>query len=167
MNIKLLTLGGIFGVLALLFQLSPIFLSELFIPLTMFSSIPIYIITRINPRYGFITLVAVSLLAIIINIHEGLFFICTNGPVGFSLGASNYFTNKKWIISFISSIVLTITLSIMTFIIGIPVFGARISGSIFIELFILYLFSYVYSYLYLLFSTYLYKKLKKYITFKF
>lgn len=51
-NTKTIVLGGLLACLAALFQVLPLFLSEAFVILTIFSSIPIYIICKINPRIG-------------------------------------------------------------------------------------------------------------------
>ena len=50
------------------------------------------------------------------------FFLCTNGIIGISLGICSYYIRKESAIWILSSIALTITLSVMNYGIGIPVF---------------------------------------------
>lgn len=85
----------------------------------------------------------------LISVHEALFFICTNGPVGLSLGLCNHYTDRKIIISLISGIILTLTLSIMNFIIGIPVFGISLSSNFLVQFSFILVFSLTYTSIYL------------------
>jgi hypothetical protein len=158
-DVKYITLGGLLIVIAVLFQLTPVFLTELFVPITMLSALPIYLITRLNPKYGAVALIATALVTSLVSVHEGMFFLFTNGPVGFSLGICSHYIKNLTAITLIASIILTISLSAMTFIIGIPVFGARISSSFVFELAIIFTFSNVYSFLYLKLSNYMFRYL--------
>ena len=139
-NTKTLVIGALFAIMAALFQALPIIFSEVFVFLTIFSAIPIYVVARISPKAGVLSYVVAAMLLMIISTHEGLFFLCTNGIIGCSLGISRYYTNKKAIIWVCSSIALTMTLSIMNYGIGIPVFGTKIPGLLYFQLFILFLF---------------------------
>ncbi|MFL0245452.1 hypothetical protein [Candidatus Clostridium stratigraminis] len=160
-NTKTVVVGALFAVLAALFQVIPVFLSELFVILTILSAVPIYIVSRLNPQVGLLSYFTASLLIMLISTHEGIFFLCTNGIIGISLGACSYYTKKKTIIWLISSVVLTITLSFMNYIIGISIFGINIPGGIIIQLAILFIFSVVYNIFYYSFSNFIFKLIKK------
>lgn len=92
---KLITTGGLLICLTVLFQIIPVILSELFVFATMVSALPIYIISRINPQTGVIAYSAAAVLIFSVSTHEALFFLCTNGPVGLSLGIFNHYTKKR------------------------------------------------------------------------
>ncbi len=160
---KTIVLAGLLACLASLFQLLPLFLSEAFVILTIFSSIPIYIICRISPKIGIYAVITSFILISLLSPHEGLFFICTNGPVGASLGCFSHYVSNKQIIIFVSSIILSCTLCIMNFIIGIPIFGTPLSGALIIQVFLIIVISYMYTYVYWYFSQLIYKRIKNFI----
>lgn len=163
-NTKTIVLGSFLACLAALFQILPIFLSEVFVLLTMFSTIPIYIICRINPKIGVVATIASFLLVSLFSTHEALFFICTNGPVGASIGCCHHFINSKKLTIFISSIIVSCTLSIMNFIIGIPIFGAPLPGKFTVQILIIFIFSFIYNFIYYYFSALIFNKINKYTT---
>ncbi|MFL0266758.1 hypothetical protein [Candidatus Clostridium radicumherbarum] len=160
-NTKTVVVGALLAVIAALFQVIPVFLSELFVILTILSAVPIYIVSRLSPKIGLLSYFTASMLIMLISTHEGIFFLCTNGIIGISLGICSYYTKKKTITWLISSVILTITLSIMNYGIGIPVFGTNIPGGIIIQLAILFIFSVVYNIFYYNFSSLIFKLIKK------
>ena len=161
MKTKTLVIGALLAVIAAFFQVMPVFFSEAFVFFTIFSAVPIYIVSRINPKAGVLSYFVAGILVMLISTHEALFFLFTNGVVGASLGVCRYYTNRKTIIFSISSLALTITLSIINYGIGIPVFGTKIAGAMITQLVILYLFSLLYNIIYYYFSDYIFKILKK------
>ena len=161
MKTKTLVIGALLAVIAAFFQVMPVLFSEVFIFVTIFSAVPIYIVSRINPKAGVLSYFVAGMLVMLISTHEALFFLCTNGIIGTSLGVCRYYTNRKTTIFIISSLALTITLSIMNYGIGIPVFSTKIPGGIMIQLFIIFLISSVYNIIYYYFSDSIFKILKK------
>jgi len=161
MKTKNLVIGALLAVITAFFQVMPVLFSEVFLFLTIFSAAPIYIVSRINPKAGALSYLVAGMLVMFISTHEGLFFLCTNGIIGVSLGACSYYTNRKTIIFIISSIALTITLSIMNYGIGIPIFGSKMTGGMIIQLGILFLLSLVCNIIYYWFSDFIFKILKK------
>ncbi|MEW8995565.1 hypothetical protein [Clostridium sp.] len=161
MNTKTIVIGALLAVMAALFQLIPILLSEAFIFLTIFSAVPIYIVSRINPKAGILSYFVASMIIMILSVHEGLFFLCTNGIVGISLGICSFYTKGKAITWAISSLILTITLSIMNYGIGIPVFGSKIPGALVIQIAIIFIVSAIYNIFYYYFSSFIFKLLEK------
>lgn len=160
-NTKNIIIGSLFAAIAALFQLIPVVFSEVLVFLTIFSAVPIYIVSRINPKTGFLSYLVASMIVMILSVHEGVFFLCTNGIVGISLGIFSYYTRSKATIWILSSIALTITLSIMNYGIGIPVFGMKIPGGIIIQILIIFLVSVTYNIFYYYFSSSIYNLLKK------
>ena len=162
---KTIVIGALFAVIAALLQLTPLLFSEIFIFFTIFSAVPIYIVTRINPKAGVLSYFVAAMIISLLSTHEGLFFIFTNGIIGISLGICSYYTNKKLITWFLSSVILTITLCIMNFGIGIPVLGSKLPGIIIIQIAILFLVSALYNIFYLYFSNFIFNLLKKFKVF--
>jgi len=97
----------------------------------------------------------------ILSVHEGLFFLCTNGIIGISLGICSFYKKSKAITWVLSSLMLTITLSIMNYGIGIPVFGSKIPGSLAIQIAIIFAVSAIYNIFYYYFSSFIFKLLEK------
>ncbi len=161
MKTKLIVLGGILSLVAVLFQSIPIFFSEIFIFATILSAIPIYIATRVDIKVGTLSYFVAGIIIMLLSIHEGTFFFCTNGILGLSLGILSNYVNKKTFISMFSGASLTVGLSILNFFIGIPVFGTEIPGSILIQLLIIFCFSSIYSFVYGFFADFIYKKVKR------
>ena len=161
METKTIVIGALFAVITALFQVIPVLFSEVFIFLTIFSAVPIFIVSRINPKTGFLSYIVASILVMLISTHEGLFFLCTNGVIGLSLGVCGYYTNRKTIIYIISSLTLTFALSIMNYGIGIPVLGTKIPGGMIIQLAILFALSLACNIFYYYFSDFIFRTLKK------
>lgn len=160
MKTKTMVIASLLAAMAALFQLMPVLFSEAFLFLTIFSAIPIYIISRINPKVGILSYFVAGIIVMGLSIHEGLFFLCTNGIVGLSLGICNSYTDKKFIIWILGSISLTIALGIMNYGIGIPIFGINIPGLIIIQIGIIFLVSLFYIIGYYYFSSFIYRILK-------
>ncbi|AGK96990.1 hypothetical protein [Clostridium pasteurianum] len=161
-NTKTVVIGALFAAIAALFQLIPTFFSEIFVFFTIFSAVPIYIVSRINPKAGVLSYFVASMIVMLFSTHEGLFFLFTNGIIGISLGICSYYMKTKAIIWFLSSLALTSTLSIMNYGIGIPVFGSKIPGIIIIQISIIFLFSTIYNIIYYYFSSFIFNILKRF-----
>lgn len=161
LNIRSIAQGSLLVCLSVLLQLLPTTFGEVFITATILSAIPIYILSRLNPKVGFVGYIVAGVLIILINAHEGLFFIFTNGVVGYSLGAFSYLLNSKLLISILSGIVLTLLLSIVNFIVGIPVLGINLPGNLLIQIIIIIVFSIIYCFIYLLLANFIYNYLKR------
>ncbi|HYE11030.1 MAG TPA: hypothetical protein VEF53_12700 [Patescibacteria group bacterium] len=160
---KLLVLGSLMACISALFQILPVFLSEAFIILTIFSAIPIYIITRLDPKIGLAAAIISFLLIGTFSIHEALFFLFANGPIGFTLGWCCSFTSRKLLIISISSMILSCTLSFLNFIIAVPIFGTPLSGTLITQILIIFTFSIIYTFIYLYFCQLVFRKLNKFI----
>ena len=127
----------------------------------MLSALPIYMIAKMNPKIGLTGYIAAAILISLFSVHEGLFFLSTNGVVGLALGATHFYTNKRIIIFSVSTLSLTLALSIMTFVIGIPVFGFVINASVFIQICLLFVFSLIYSIFYFYISNAVFKMINR------
>ncbi|MDR7871187.1 MAG: hypothetical protein RIN55_10025 [Tissierellaceae bacterium] len=158
---KNIAIGALFAVIAALFQLMPFFFSEFFVFLTIFSAIPIYIVSRINPKSGVLSYFTACLLIITLSVHEGIFFLSTNGIIGLTLGICSYYMKRRVTIWTVGSIVLATTLIIMNYCIEIPILGIELPGSMIIQMGIIFTISIVSNILYYYFSDFIYNILKK------
>lgn len=161
LSIRNIAQGGLLICLSFVLQLLPASLGEIFVIATIFSAIPIYILSRLNPKAGLLGYIIASTLIFLFNSHEGLFFLFTNGAVGFSLGTFNYMIKSKLLIAMLSGIFLTLSLSIVNFIIGIPVLGVNFQWNLLTQFSILMFFSFVYCFNYLFLAAFIYNYLKR------
>jgi len=145
---KLIAIGGILTGLAVIFQITPVIFSEIVVFLTVLSALPVYVMTRVGSRAGAIVLAAVFILTMLFSVHEALFFICTNGPVGFGIGICHGRNLTAPLTALLTGLLLTLALSFMNYIIGIPVFGTDLPGQTIIQILIIFSFSVVYSFFY-------------------
>lgn len=81
-----LVLSGLLAAVVMVIEITAAYIGESMTAITVLSAVPIYIISRINIKYGILSYFCVGLLLLIINPHQMAFFICTNGIIGFSLG---------------------------------------------------------------------------------
>lgn len=161
MSIRNIAQGGLLICLSSVLQLIPASFGEIFVIVTIFSAIPIYILSRLNPKVGLLGYIIAGILIFFFNAHEGLFFLFTNGVVGFSLGAFNYMLKSRFLISLSSGIVLTLSLTLVNFIIGIPVLGVNLPGNLLIQVSIIMFFSLIYCSIYLFLANFIYNYLKR------
>lgn len=161
MSVRNIAQGGLLICLAVVLQLLPASFGEVFVIFTIFSAIPIYILSRLNPKAGLIGYMIAAVLIFLFNAHEGMFFLFTNGVVGFSLGVFNYRFKSKVFISLLGGIVLTVSLLLVNFIIGIPVLGVNLPGNTIVQVCILLFFSLLYCFIYLFLASFVYEFLKR------
>ena len=158
MDTRHIAIGGLLALFAWLFQLSPVVFSEIFIFITILSSIPVYIGSRIQPKIGVMIYVIAGFLISMLSPHEGTFFFFTNGIVGLSLGIAEYYIENKFYIGLISGSFLTISLGIMTYLLDILVFGTNIPGNISVQLIIMFGFSSLYCSIFNIILDFIYKR---------
>lgn len=162
-TVRLLVFGGIFAGIAVIFQTAPVILTELFLPVTVLSTFPVYFASRINPKAGFCTFISAAVIIFLISLHEGFFFICTNGVMGLTLGICRHYTNRKLIITIITSLALFSSLCLVNFIIGIPVFGSELPGLLWVQIILIWIFSVAYGFIFMTISNFLFRRLEKYL----
>ena len=163
---KLLALSGLLTGMTVLFQVIPVLLTEVFVIFTILSALPLYIIARLDPRMGIASYIVAPILIMLLSTHEALFFICTNGPIGLFLGIWQYYQKSKVFTIIITGLVLTFSLGMINFVVGIPVFGTPLPGVIIAQLGFLFIFSVLYSSFYLFIANKIYNYLKKLLSFK-
>lgn len=158
---KKTTVLVVLTVFTVLFQIIPAIFSHKYVLLTMFSALPIYLITRISGPMGLIAFVAAGISIFGISSHEGLFYLFTNGPVGLVLGLGEHFSKRDLTAAFLTAITLAITLSLLNFVIGIKVFGTDIPGPLGVQILLIFLFSFMYCIMYSFMADFVYRLLRK------
>ncbi|ERJ12331.1 YybS family protein [Haloplasma contractile] len=143
MKIKNITEGAMLSSIAAIFQLIPIFISEIFIMLTTLSTVPIYLNARRGFKIGLISYIVTAFIVFIFSIHESIMFMLTNGLIGLMLGVTEQKFDRKIIIVTLTSFVLTGTLLVANYLLGIPVIGINLS-SILLQVIIITAFSITY-----------------------
>jgi hypothetical protein len=161
LKLKTIAMIGILTGLAVLFQIFPALFTHQVVIVTLLSALPIYLITLINPLIGPMAYLVAGIFIFLVSPHESLFFFFANGVLGLSLGTGSYLTKKRVSAARISAVILTITLSLINYRLGILVFGTKIPGPFPVQLAVLLLFSFLYSCLFLYLANILVKKLKK------
>ena len=163
---KIIVIGAMMASLAAIFQSFPVLLSEAAVLLTMLSAIPIYIASRINPTSGVLSYLVAAFLILLISTHEAFFSYVPNGVVGLTLGICSHERQKKPATLIISSATLSLSLSIMNYGLGIPIFGADIPGAFPVQFIILILFSFAYNLFFLYFTNIIYYRINRLIKWK-
>jgi hypothetical protein len=159
-----IALGGLMACTAALIQTVPVFLSEAFVLVTIFSAVPIFLISLIHPKTGLAVVLASFLLIVAFSAHEALLFLFTNGPAGFTLGCCSHYTGRVLLIVCVSAVVLSGCLGILNYLIGISVFGVAMPGTLAVQLLIIFVFSFSYSFLFYRLCRAVLKRINKFLT---
>lgn len=120
--VKFVSIGGVLTSISVLFQSAPVFLPIIGLALSPLSTLPIFLSAAYDISCGILILFSSALILILISPQEAVILIFTTGLLGVISGSLLF--RKGLIISIlISSIVLSLGMLILTFIIGIPAFG--------------------------------------------
>lgn len=161
-NSKAIIFSIILSIMAIIFQAIPALFSERFIFFTVLSTLPIYVLSRYNPRLGLFSYFAVGFLVMVFSVHEGTVFLLTNGIIGYVLGMCRHYIQRSSTIIIISSIILTATLGIMNYLAEIPALKISVFGGVFTQIILWFGFSMLYCYSYLKIGNFLYGVLNRF-----
>ena len=137
--------GGILTTLAVIFQSAPVFLPAIGLFLSPLSTIPIAIAAFSNIFLGIAVFLSSVLILTMISIQESIILLLTTGVLGVVIGALLF---RRGIISSIlfSSVALSLGITFLTYIVGIPGFvDLANSFSTTLAFLIFFLFSLIYS----------------------
>lgn len=87
------------------------------------AGIPIYIAVRLNRMLGAASCLAAAYITSRIGLSELLFFMCTAGVVGLSLGMAKYFFKSRLIPPAITALIVFLTLFSINHYMGISILG--------------------------------------------
>lgn len=137
--------GGILTTLAVIFQSAPVFLPAIGLFLSPLSTIPIAIAAFSNIFLGIAVFLSSVLILTMISIQESIILLFTTGVLGVVIGSLLF---RRGIISSIlfSSVALSLGITFLTYIVGIPGFvDLANSFSTTVAFLIFFLFSLIYS----------------------
>lgn len=114
---------GMLAGLTIALHLAPALMPGLGLALSTFSTLPIYVLTRISPRDGLIGLAAASAVLVALMPGSALLLALMTGPVGLALGwAANAHWRSHWRI-LLAAGTQTAGITAIGAIVGVPVFG--------------------------------------------
>lgn len=123
LNRRVLFLCVILAASAAILQSAPRILGDAFAFAVLLCGLPVYIAARLNCTLGIIVYLAAAAISAYANISEALFFTCTNGIIGLSLGINKRFF-RNWYTAPVTSVILVIfMLSMVNCILGISIFN--------------------------------------------
>jgi hypothetical protein len=152
-------------VLITVFQSAPRILGESFALAVYLCGLPVYIATRFNCIYGTAVYLAAAAILLYLNTGEALFFICTNGFIGLSLGILKYHFKSNYIIPAFSALLVNIVLFIVNYFFKINIFSNFTYKTPVTQALALFPFLYIYCLVYLRLSMFANKLLRQNIEF--
>ena len=141
---RFISLGGLLISLTVLFQSAPVLLPTIGLALSPLSTLPIALASAFNISLGITVLFSSALILITVSPQEAIILLFTTGLLGILMGTLIY--RKGIIVSILScTIMLSIGMAILTYIVGIPAFG-DLTGALSLPftLLIFFIFSLVY-----------------------
>lgn len=130
--------------------------------LSPFAMVPILISTIISVSFGWMAYVLTTLLLVIIMPSELFIFPFTTGLLGIGMGIGFLLLKKRLFIVTLSSIMLTLGICILLYIVQYPILGPLVSSRFnFSTLAFVYLFSFFYSWAWTEMSRLIWRRLSK------
>ncbi|MFA9558236.1 hypothetical protein ACERII_13085 [Evansella sp. AB-rgal1] len=142
---RFVSVGGMLTTIAVIFQSAPVFFPVVGLVFSPFSTLPIALAAFLNIPLGVSVYVASALILAFIYIQEAIILVFTTGLLGLSIGTFLY--RKGMVLSiFFSSILLTLGMLLLTYFLGVAVFGdATTSARIPLTIFLFFAFSLMYA----------------------
>ncbi len=143
-NVRFISIGGILTTLTVLFQSAPAFLPAIGLFLSPLSTLPIAIAAFYNVSLGITVFFSSAIILILVNVQEAIILLFTTGLLGIVIGTLLY--RKGIFVSILfSSIVLSLGMILLTFVVGISAFGDLTSSlSMFLTVLVFISFSLIY-----------------------
>lgn len=126
---KRLVIGAIFASLAAVFQSAGGFLPGIGYFISPLATAPILFYSMLSLPLGGMAFLLTNLLLLILQPSELMIFPFTTGLLGLGMGIAFRFFTTRWAVSAVGSLVLTLGISSLLFIIKFPVLGPGIAGS--------------------------------------
>lgn len=160
-RILLLCIG--LALLAASLQTVPIIFGTAFAFTVLLNGIPVYMATRLNYALGILVYILTAALLAFYNSFEALFFICTNGIIGLSLGIIKDCFRSIYPVPALSALLNISILFIVNYRFGISIFSSFLINAPILQVLMLFLPMYIYFLLYLKLAMSLDRLLHKYI----
>ncbi len=141
-----LTFSAVLTSLILVIEVLAAKTGESMVILTVFSTLPLYILTCKKIRLGLMSYSIVALVLLMINFHQLIFFLCTNGLIGLTLGVLSKY--KKVLRIVVTASISVIGLLGVSLILGINLFGIVYKSSMVVGVIIIFVIMIIYCWLY-------------------
>ena len=123
LTVKLISIGGIFVGLAVIFQAAPVLLPVIGMSLSHLSTLPIALAGMLNISLGVTVYIASVIILAFISIEECLILLFTTGILGLVMGILIY--RKGVLVSVLcSGVALSIGIGVLTYVIGVFQMGS-------------------------------------------
>ncbi|MDG5789920.1 hypothetical protein QA612_20905 [Evansella sp. AB-P1] len=142
---RFVSVGSMLTAIAVIFQSAPVFLPVVGFAFSPLSTLPIALAAFLNISLGIVVYVATAFILTFIYIQEAIILIFTTGLLGLTIGIFLY---RKGLFAsiFFSSILLSLGMLMLTYFVGIAVFGTMTPlARIPLTLLIFYFFSLIYA----------------------
>lgn len=121
-KMRFISIGGILTTLTVIFQSAPIFLPAIGLLFSPLSTLPIAIAAFYNISLGITVFFSSAIILTLVNVQEAIILVFTTGLLGIVLGTFLY--RKGLFVSILySSIILSLGMISLTYIVGISAFG--------------------------------------------
>ena len=163
LNKRVLIFCIMLAVLAAALQAIPHILGAAFVFAAILGGFPVYIATRLNWVLGIAVYLTAAYISSIMNIGEALFFICTNGIIGLSLGITKDRFKRVYSAPVPSTLMVIVMLFAVNYLFGISIFGYSVLRAPIPQALTLFPPLYIYCLIYLRLVMYADTLLHKYI----
>ncbi|HYF84202.1 MAG TPA: hypothetical protein VEB00_14375 [Clostridia bacterium] len=151
------------AVLAAALQAVPRILGTAFAFAAILGGFPVYIAAGLNWALGIAVYLTAAYITSIINISEALFFVCTNGIIGLSLGILKNRFGSIYFAPAPSALIVISMLFAVNYLFEISIFGYSALKTPIVQAFTLFLPLYIYCLIYLKLAMFADTLLYKYI----
>ena len=165
LNKRVLISCLILAVSAAALQTIPRILGPAFVFTGILSGFLVYFAAQLNWFLGFAVYLTASALSASMDMGEAVFFICTNGIIGLSLGIIKDRFKNIYLVPVLSALLVTVMLCIVNYLFGINSFGYSAPKALIPQALTLFLPLYIYCFICLKLAMSAYNLLHKYINF--
>lgn len=141
-----LTFSAVLTSLILVIEVLAAKTGESMVILTIFSTLPLYILTSKKIRLGVMSYSIVALVLCVVNFHQLIFFLFTNGLIGLTLGMLSKY--KKALRIVVTASMSIIGLLGVSLILGINLFGMVYKESMLVGVIIIGIIMIIYCWFY-------------------
>jgi hypothetical protein len=155
----------ILTLLAAVLQAAPGIFGESFALAVCLCGFPVYIAARFNSIWGIAVYLAAAAILAYFNTGEALFFICTNGFIGLSLGILKYHFKSNYTIPAFSALIVNMMLFIVNYFFKINIIDNLTFKTPVTQALALFPFLYIYCLIYFRLAVFANKLLRRNIEF--
>ncbi len=121
MRLKEFILASLLTAIVLVIELVAIATGEVMVIITILSALPLYLLSRVNFVTAVISYICIAALLVLINPHQCLFFVTTNGLLGVTLGLCDSKIKRRSVSVFSGATALFCGIVIAGLAVGFPI----------------------------------------------